>query len=244
MIGEMKGLRNGIILGAVLLVGGSPAAAAAAQPPASPDGRLSNERTLTQWANPRAAAAVRHRPSKGSAPFTNLAPRTEESLPNIYLLLRAKTDASGHQWIQVRLPMRPNGQTGWVPRSALGSFHTVDAELVVHRGSLRAVLFVKGKRAWQARIGVGAPESPTPAGRFWVREKLVSDDPFYGPYAIGTSGYSSLSDWPGGGVVGIHGTSEPQLIPGRPSHGCVRLRNQAITRLVELLPLGTPVRIL
>jgi hypothetical protein len=207
MIGEMKGLRNGIILGAVLLVGGSPAAAAAAQPPASPDGRLSNERTLTQWANPRAAAAVRHRPSKGSAPFTNLAPRTEESLPNIYLLLRAKTDASGHQWIQVRLPMRPNGQTGWVPRSALGSFHTVDAELVVHRGSLRAVLFVKGKRA-------------------------------------GTSGYSSLSDWPGGGVVGIHGTSEPQLIPGRPSHGCVRLRNQAITRLVELLPLGTPVRIL
>jgi lipoprotein-anchoring transpeptidase ErfK/SrfK len=52
-----------------------------------------------------------------------------------------------------------------------------------------------------------------------------------------------LTDWPGGGFVGVHGTNEPQLIPGRISHGCVRLRNEDILRLARLLPVGTPVTI-
>jgi lipoprotein-anchoring transpeptidase ErfK/SrfK len=94
---------------------------------------------------------------------------------------------------------------------------------------------------WSARVGVGAPGTPTPAGRFYVRERVRSLDAFYGPIAFGTSAYSALSDWPGGGVVGIHGTSLPQLIPGRPSHGCVRLRNADILRLARLMPTGTPV---
>ena len=66
----------------------------------------------------------------------------------------------------------------------------------------------------------------------------------YGLWAFGTSAYSVLSDWPGGGVVGIHGTNEPQRIPGRPSHGCVRVPNRAISRLARIMPVGTPVRIL
>jgi hypothetical protein len=67
--------------------------------------------------------------------------------------------------------------------------------------------------------------------------------PVYGPIAFGTSAYSRLSEWPGGGVIGIHGTDEPQLIPGRVSHGCVRVRNRAIRRLARRLSIGTPVRI-
>jgi lipoprotein-anchoring transpeptidase ErfK/SrfK len=79
-----------------------------------------------------------------------------------------------------------------------------------------------------------------------VREKLLTlEDPLYGQYAIGTSAYSDqLTEWPGGGVVGIHGTDEPQLIPGRPSHGCIRVRNPAMGRLWKLLKLGTPIRII
>jgi lipoprotein-anchoring transpeptidase ErfK/SrfK len=53
----------------------------------------------------------------------------------------------------------------------------------------------------------------------------------------------TLSEWPGGGVVGIHGTNEPQLIPGRPSHGCIRLRNADITRLWQMIQIGTPIEI-
>ena len=47
----------------------------------------------------------------------------------------------------------------------------------------------------------------------------------------------------GGGVIGIHGTNQPNLIPGRPSHGCVRLRNASILKLSRLMPLGTPLLI-
>ncbi len=52
-----------------------------------------------------------------------------------------------------------------------------------------------------------------------------------------------LSEWPGGGVVGIHGTDQPDLIPGHPSHGCLRLRNADITRLWHLIKVGTPIDI-
>jgi lipoprotein-anchoring transpeptidase ErfK/SrfK len=65
----------------------------------------------------------------------------------------------------------------------------------------------------------------------------------YGPIAFGTSAYSRLSDWPGGGVIGIHGTDQPGLIPGRVSHGCVRVPNRAIRRLARLVGVGTPVLI-
>jgi lipoprotein-anchoring transpeptidase ErfK/SrfK len=52
-----------------------------------------------------------------------------------------------------------------------------------------------------------------------------------------------MRDWWFGGVVGIHGTDQPGLVPGRPSHGCIRLRNEDLVRLVELMPVGTPIRI-
>jgi lipoprotein-anchoring transpeptidase ErfK/SrfK len=94
-------------------------------------------------------------------------------------------------------------------------------------------------------VGVGKPGTPTPAGHFYVRERIpnLAGSPVYGPMAFGTSAYSRLSDWPGGGVIGIHGTDEPQLLPGAVSHGCVRVPNRAIRRLARLLTVGTPVRI-
>jgi lipoprotein-anchoring transpeptidase ErfK/SrfK len=78
-----------------------------------------------------------------------------------------------------------------------------------------------------------------------VLEKWVmTPGGFLGPFGLGTSAYApTLTDWPGGGVVGIHGTSEPALIPGDPSHGCVRLRNAAITRLFRMVGIGTMIDI-
>ena len=92
-------------------------------------------------------------------------------------------------------------------------------------------------------MGIGAPGMETPRGRFWIREKFRAGGGIYGPWAFGTSAYSALSEWPGGGVVGIHGTNQPGLIPGRPSHGCVRLRNRHIRHLARRVPIGTPVRV-
>ena len=127
----------------------------------------------------------------------------------------------------------------------MGAFHVVDGYLLVDQSSLRATLFRDGHAIFSAPIGVGKPSTVTPSGQFYVMEKLTAlDAPVYGPYALGTSAYApTLTEWPGGGVVGIHGTDEPQLIPGRPSHGCIRLRNADITRLWSLIAVGTPIEI-
>ena len=143
------------------------------------------------------------------------------------------------------MPRRPNGVTGWVRESALGPVHLVHTEIVVDRAHLRVTLYDNGRRRFRAPIGMGAPGTPTPTGAFWIREKFHAPGAsLYGPRAMGTAAYSNvLTDWPGGGVIGLHGTNEPGLIPGRPSHGCIRLRNRDILRLARLMPVGTPLTV-
>jgi lipoprotein-anchoring transpeptidase ErfK/SrfK len=139
----------------------------------------------------------------------------------------------------------PNGTTGWVPRGALERFQKVHTRLVIVQRALRATLYRRGRPVFSAIVGVGQPQWPTPRGEFYVREKLSGyDAPAYGPRAFGLNARSTkLTDWPGGGFVGIHGTDAPQILPGRVSHGCVRMRNPAILTLFRLMPLGTPVSI-
>jgi lipoprotein-anchoring transpeptidase ErfK/SrfK len=117
--------------------------------------------------------------------------------------------------------------------------------LLIDKRALKATLYSDGEATWSAPVGIGTAATPTPNGRFYVRELLKLNPPTtaYGPYIYGTSGYAKLSEYPGGGIIGIHGTSQPGLIPGRPSHGCVRLRNRDLLQLQKRLPVGAPVRI-
>jgi hypothetical protein len=225
--------------------------AAAAVRPLGLEGPLGNERLSDELRLTRYAGAVRRadilaRPEPGARRTGRLRFLTEDGPFETYLTLASAVDARGSIWVRIRVPGRPNGRTGWVPRDALGPLRAVRTHLRVNRTTLRATLYRDGRRIWSSPIGVGAAATPTPAGRFWIRTRLprLRGDPLYGPYAYGTAAYSVLSDWPGGGVVGIHGTDQPQLIPGRPSHGCVRVPNAAISRLWRLMPVGTPVRII
>jgi lipoprotein-anchoring transpeptidase ErfK/SrfK len=145
--------------------------------------------------------------------------------------------------VHIRLPVLPNGRTGWVRRSALGGYRFVHTRLVVDRTKLTATLFKNRQPIFHAPVGVGTPAAPTPAGEFYVRLKLAGfNDPFYGPVAYGTNARSTvLTDWPGGGYIGIHGTNMPELVPGRVSHGCIRMRNEDILKLSALMPVGTPL---
>jgi hypothetical protein len=207
--------------------------------------RLSDERTITRFANAVALAPVRSRPS-GSAPrVARLHYQTEDGPLETYLALESRIDSAGRTWVHIRVPGRPNGRTGWVDRETLGPLFEVTTMLRIDRRALRATLYKRGRRSWTSRIGVGKAATPTPTGHFWVRERLhnLGGGGAYGPWAFGTAAYSRLSDWPGGGVIGIHGTNEPQLIPGRPSHGCVRVPNAKISSLARLMPIGTPVQI-
>jgi lipoprotein-anchoring transpeptidase ErfK/SrfK len=204
---------------------------------------VSDEATHTMWAHSASRASVRVAPNEHAAVVTRLHYMTEDARPEVYLVLRTRVAANG-TWVQIRVPMRPNGRTGWVRRSDLGPLHVVATRIVVDEARLRATLYRHGHAIWTSVVGVGAPGTPTPKGRFWVREKLTDyASSFYGPVALGTSDYSTLSEWPRGGVVGMHGTNEPELLPGRVSHGCIRLPNDAVARLAALTPIGTPILI-
>lgn len=207
--------------------------------------RLSNERTFDRWAHPLRRVPIRWAPRAGARMITPTHMLTEDGFPEVYPALRSWRDPQGHSWVEVRIPMRPNGRTGWVRHSALGPLNRVLTMLVVDRQKLRATLYRRGRPIWSAAVGIGKPSTPTPAGRFWIREKFRTHaaESLYGPVAFGSSDYSVLSDWPGGGVIGIHGTDEPSLVPGRPSHGCIRLRNAAARQLWRLMPVGTPLLI-
>jgi len=182
---------------------------------------------------------------RGAAVVARLDASTPEGTTNAVLVLDSAQDDAGRVWVKARLPVLPNGTTGWIPRDALGGYHFVETHLVVDLGRLTATLLRRGRPVFRAPVGVGEPQWPTPTGRFYVRNKLTSfESPFYGPLAFGTSARSPvLTDWPAGGFVGIHGTNLPELIPGRVSHGCIRLRNEDILRLGRLMPIGTPITI-
>jgi lipoprotein-anchoring transpeptidase ErfK/SrfK len=226
----------------VLALAAAGALVALAAPPPALAARLSDEHSYTRTAEVRRLAVVRVRPRADSRVVARLHRWTEDRWPEVYLLLRSRERVKGHRWTEIRLPGRPNGATGWVPADALLRARLTRWALVVDRSDLRVRLLRRGRVVWARPVGIGRPGMETPRGRFWIREKLRAGG-LYGPWAFGTSAYSRLSEWPGGGVVGMHGTDEPALVPGRPSHGCIRLHNADIRYLARRVPVGTPLRI-
>lgn len=146
--------------------------------------------------------------------------------------------------LEVLLPIRPNGSTGWVATKDV-KVAADPYRVVVQLGAHRLVVYNRSAIVLDTAIGVGTRETPTPGGRYYIKELLKPKDPNgpYGPYAYGLSGFSNvLTEFAGGdGIIGLHGTNEPQLVGQDVSHGCIRLSNQDIEQLVPLLPLGTPV---
>jgi lipoprotein-anchoring transpeptidase ErfK/SrfK len=242
-----------LISGAVVAVlAGADSGQTSARPalPPSPSSALAPKnvplgpRPLAFWAPVLAATAARERPADPTL-IAEVPTRTPEGTTNIVLVTGDAARRAGRLWVHVRLPALPEDAHGWVPRSALGGYSPVRTRLLVDRARLRATLFRDGRRVFRARVGIGAPGTTTPGGSFYVRNRLEKyRSPFYGPVAFGTSARSTdVSDWPAGGFVGIHGTNRPDLIPGRISHGCIRLSNPDILRLTRLMPVGTLVTV-
>ncbi len=212
--------------------------------------------TVPLWAAPQAIAPVEspaslvasssepvavHDGPDDASSVRLLDPADEESGQLVFLVKDQVSD-----WLEVYLPVRPNGSTGWLRRG--------DVELSEHRYRIelslsdrRLVVFRADDVIMDEPVGVGTEDTPTPGGVYYLKELLRPPDPdgFYGPYAYGLSGFSDVAiDYNGGeGVIGIHGTDDPASVGQEVSHGCIRLDNEAITRLVEEigLPLGTPV---
>jgi hypothetical protein len=207
--------------------------------------RVLGERSVSRWAVVPRPVKARAAP-RGDAPaVARLEPTTPEGTSNIVLVLEHAEDREGRVWVRVRLPVLPNGTTGWVPRGGLGGYGAVHTRLVVDLERSTATLLQGGRPVFRAPVGTGLERWPTPRGEFYVRNRLTRySSPAYGPVAFGTSARSStLTDWPAGGFVGIHGTDRPDLLPGRVSHGCIRMRNPDILELARRMPVGTPLTI-
>jgi hypothetical protein len=204
---------------------------------------LSDEKKVTRWAHATDTNPIRVAATSTARSITKLRFETEDKFPEVYLVLDGKVDSAGDQWLHIRIPMKPNGRTGWVPADMMSQLYVVRTQLTISRRNKKATLRKNGGVVWSAPVGVGKSGTPTPTGNFWIRELLRGGGGAYGPWAFGTSAYSNIREWRGAPVVGIHGTNEPGLIPGTPSHGCVRVRNNKISQLVRLMPIGTPVKI-
>ena len=179
---------------------------------------------------------------RAKKPSRWLANPTSDGSPLVFLV---KSRVVG--WEQVRLPVRPNGSTGWVRDRAV-TLALDPYRLQVSLGKHLVTVWNGGRVIDRVPAGVGRTVLPTPRGTYYLAELLQQPDPngLYGPYAFGLSAYSNvLFSFGGGpGEIGLHGTNDPAALGTDVSHGCIRISNDAITRLAKLLPLGTPVQII
>jgi lipoprotein-anchoring transpeptidase ErfK/SrfK len=163
--------------------------------------------------------------------------------PQTFDLMQEATDGHGNSWVQALLPTRPNGTTGWIELSDLALSWT-PFSLDVDTQAFVLTVFRNCQPAAQFPVGIGTGDTPTPIGRFYLGSLIKPLDPNgpYGDFAYGLSAYSDvITDWRWGGLVGLHGTDDPNSIGHDVSHGCIRMRNADITLLAQVLPLGTPI---
>ena len=189
--------------------------------------------------------AVRARPAL-TAPVVARLPefRPQDFRPTPVLALATVPGRDGRPaWYRIAVPGRPNGRSGWV-RAPHVRVAPVRWHVVVRRELRRLELWRDGRLDFSTTAAVGAPGMETPLGLFQVSLRFTPRrQPFLGAFAFETTAYSKLSEWPGGGVVGIHGTTQPWLLGRAVSHGCVRISNEAATYLKRRVPTGTPVLI-
>jgi lipoprotein-anchoring transpeptidase ErfK/SrfK len=229
------------VLGALAALALVPAAGATDQAGVSP---LASVRVVGSGPLTWAKVGVRAAPSRSARVVATLEQFRPDFHPRTVLALAARHGRGGEPtWFRITIPGRPNGRTGWIPASA-AEVAPVDRWLVIYRDSRRFELYVGGRVRRTGPVAVGARGMETPTGLFYVQSRFVPRRyPILGAFAFETSGYSKLSDWPGGGVVGVHGTNMPWLIGQAVSHGCVRLRNADILALRKTVRIGTPIKI-
>jgi len=179
----------------------------------------------------------------GRAFVTRFGPVNVNGVQTVLGALDAVLDARCKAaWYRVMLPLKPNGQTGYVRASGV-RLRPVRTRVVVDLSTRRLTLFDRGRRAFSAKVAIGTRATPTPIGRFYVNQRF-RDNPngVYGWAAIGISAFSEvLQGWPQGGPVAIHGTNRPHLLGMAVSNGCIRVSNATVKRLWRLAPTGTPV---
>jgi lipoprotein-anchoring transpeptidase ErfK/SrfK len=162
--------------------------------------------------------------------------------PRVFLVETGPVDG----WVEVSLPIRPNGATGWVRSGAL-DLRVLEHAIFVDLSDRMLRVEVDNEIVLETEVAIGSPHNPTPTGSYFVTDIVELADPTgpWGPFALGLSAFSdTISEFNGGdGIIGIHGTNRPASIGQPVSLGCVRVPNEVAARLAKLVELGAPVEI-
>jgi lipoprotein-anchoring transpeptidase ErfK/SrfK len=161
-------------------------------------------------------------------------------------VLGRKRGHGGLEWLNVRLPGRPNGHTGWIRNTAtINSF--TNWAIVVDTVTRRVTVYRAGRPVRAFPAIVGKPSTPTPHGSFFVEEAIQLRPGEVGaPFALALSARSDvLQEFDGGpGQIALHGLENVGGVLGTAvSHGCVRLADQTMRWLVMRIGPGVPVTI-
>ena len=166
----------------------------------------------------------------------------EQTVPQVFLVQQQTTDG----WVEVLLPVRPNGSTGWVRASDV-TLTRNPFSIRVALGAHRITVSRESEVIYEGAVAAGKPSTPTPTGKYYLRVLIQAIDPgtVYGPFAYGLSSHSDVLETFAGGdaEIGIHGNNDASVLGSDVTSGCVRIDNDAITMLSKQLPLGTPVDI-
>jgi hypothetical protein len=189
--------------------------------------RVPAGRRLTLRANP------------GGRVLTTVGSRTEFGSPQTFSVAYVKGP-----WLAVRSTALGNRRLGWVRARRVSLLNRtlsleVDLskrELLVHDvGILRRI-----------PVAVGAPDTPTPPGTFYVTDKLPGSEfgAYYGCCILALSGRQpNLPEgWSGGDRLAIHGSPTPTW-GHAVSNGCLHAAEPDLRYLMRTVPLGTAVRI-
>jgi len=186
------------------------------------------------------AVAVYDDPA-AAAPVRSLPNPTAERYPLVFAVKERQGD-----WLRVKLAVRPNGSTGWV-RAGDVSLTSTPYRVVVEVAAHRVTLYHGNDPVLQDAVGVGTARTPTPLGDFYIDAvwPLADTSGVYGPYQLSVGAFSEVLKSFGGGQaqIALHGTNAPRLLGRSVSNGCVRMRNETITRLAQTVPAGTPVQV-
>jgi hypothetical protein len=150
------------------------------------------------------------------------------------------------RWLDVLLPGRPNGRSGWISADHTTASRT-SWSIVIHTESRSMSIDQYGRTVQDLEVVVGTAATPTPTGRFFVEEVLALPPTEVGaPYAFALSARSNVfQEFAGGpGQVAIHGLENVGGVPGTAaSHGCVRVDRATLAWMVTRIGPGVPVTV-
>jgi lipoprotein-anchoring transpeptidase ErfK/SrfK len=193
------------------------------------------------------AHAAHRAPQAGSPQVALVAARRPITGEQTTLPVIARSiGAGGVRWLQVMLPGRPDGSTGWISQQRTRPLVT-PWRIVVDLAARRVRVYNDGRQTRTFQAVVGKPSTPTPTGEFFVEEVVqMQSGEAGGPFALALSARSNvLQEFEGGpGQIGIHGRDNLGGTLGTAaSHGCIRLATASIDWLAARIGPGTPATI-